>query len=330
MELSKRERSVDEVFVRRDVIDAAKLRRLCVASNGRGAVQTLSHVGAIAVTGYLLWLMRGTWWALPIFALHGVLLNFLYAGQHELSHWTVFRTGWLNEWVGRAFGFVLFYPRTFDQVQHMAHHRFTQDWARDGELARPRYTMSSYLLWMSGVSYWYTRWRRILRFSFGIVTEPYLPAKRHAELMREARWHLAGYALIAGLSLALHSWAAVILWLAPMLAMKPVHQLQNTIEHLGLPHEDNVLANTRSTRTNALMRWLAWQMQYHTAHHAFPGVPFHRLRELHDAIFTSRGTSPPTMTYMAFQIAVLRAFARGRTEADYADDHTWIADAPHG
>jgi fatty acid desaturase len=324
------ERSVDEVFVRRDVIDTAKLRSLCLPSNAEGAMQTLSHGGAIAATGMLLWVTRGTWWAVPVFVVHGVLLNFLYAGQHELSHWTVFRTGWLNEWVGRLFGFVLFYPRTFDQVQHMAHHRFTQDWARDGELARQRYTLTSYLLWMSGVTYWYTRWRRIVRFSLGIVTEPYLPVKRHAEMIREARWHLAGYALIAGVSLLARSSAAVLLWLAPMLAMKCVHQLQNTIEHLGLPHEDNVLANTRSTRTNVLMRWLAWQMQYHTAHHAFPGVPFHRLHELDHAIFTSRGATPPSMTYMGFQIAVLRAFARGKTEADYPDDGTWIADPPHG
>jgi fatty acid desaturase len=321
---------VDEIFLRRDVIDAAKVRLLCVTSNGRGAIQTLSHLGAIGITGTLLSMTRGTWWVVPVFMIHGVLLNFLYAGQHELSHWTVFRTGWLNEWVGRVFGFVLFYPRTFDQVQHMAHHRFTQDWTRDGELARGRYTMTSYLLWMSGLSYWYTRWRRILRFSAGWVSEPYLPAKRHAEMAVEARVHLAGYALVAGISLAAHSSAALIFWLTPMLAMKGVHQLQNTMEHLGLPHEENVLVNTRSTRTNAAMRWLGWQMQYHTAHHAFPGVPFHRLRELHQAIFTSRGTTPPSMTYVGFQIAVLRAFARGKTEADYPDDRTWIADPAHG
>jgi fatty acid desaturase len=320
---------VDEVFVRREVIDAAKLRNLCIPSNTQGVIQTLSHVGAIAATGTLLWVYRESIWAVPLFAIHGVLLNFLYAGQHELSHWTVFRTRWLNEWVGRVFGFVLFYPRTFDQVQHMAHHRFTQDWARDGELARARYTLASYLMWMSGLSYWYTRWRRILRFCSGIVTEPYLPQKRHAELIREARWHLAGYAWIAAVSLAMHSWAAVILWLAPMLAMKCVHQLQNTIEHLGLPHEDNVLINTRSTRTNALMRWLGWRMQYHTAHHAFPGVPFHRLHALHEAIFTARGSVPPSMTYLGFQAAVLRAFARGKTEADYDDGCAWICDSPH-
>ena len=314
---------------RRDLLDAQTLRRLCVPSNRAGAVQTASHVGAVGVTGALLWLSRGTWWAVPAFMLHGTLLNFLYAGQHELSHSTVFRTRWLNEWVGRVFGFVLFYPRTFDQVQHMAHHRYTQDWARDGELARDRYTLSSYLFWMSGVSYWYTRWRRIVRFSAGIVTEPYLPEYRRAELIREARFHLAGYALIAVLSVFARSWAAVLLWLAPMCVMKFTHQLQNTIEHLGLPHEADTLINTRSTRTNAAVRWLAWQMQYHTAHHAFPAVPFHRLHELNKLIFTDRGAVAPTMTYWGFQRTVLRAFAGGKTEADYPEDRMWIFEQSH-
>ena len=321
---------MNEIFVRRQVIDSDQLRRLCAPSDVRGSIQTLSHVAAVGAAALLLWSVAGTWAMVPVFPAHGILLNFLYCGQHELSHWTVFRTAWLNEWTGRCFGFLLFYPRTFDQIQHVAHHRFTQNWMRDGELARERYTLTSYLLWTLGISYWYTRWRRLVRFSLGLLTEPYLPLRRHPELIREARLHMLGYALIVLLSIAAHSWAAVILWLAPMLLMKPVHQLQNTIEHLGLPHDDNVLANTRSTRTNAMMRWMGWQMQYHTAHHAFPGVPFHRLRELHEAIFDRRGCAPPTMTYLGFQLAVLRAFSKGMTEADYADDRTWIADRPHG
>ena len=310
---------------RRELVDAATLRRLSVASDAAGALQTVSHLAAVALSGTLLWLTWGTAWAVPVFLIHGTLLNFLYAGQHELSHGTVFRTRWLNEWVGRCFGFVLFYPRTFDKVQHMAHHRYTQDWARDGELARDPYDLKSYLMWMSGLTYWYTRWRRLLRFSVGVVTEPYLPAYRRAELIREARWHLLGYAIVAAASLWAHSAAAVILWLAPLCVMKFAHQLQNTIEHLGLPHDDDILANTRSTRTNAVVRWMAWQMPYHTAHHAFPGVPFHRLRELNEILFTARGIEAPTMTYWAFQRATLRAFAGGRTESDHPQDRMWIA-----
>ena len=316
--------AMNEIFVRRDLLDQPTLRALCSRSNVRGSIQVVSHVGAIVVTGGLLWTLRSSIWALPLFVAQGILLNFLYAGQHELSHWTVFRTPWPNEWLGRLFGFAVFYPRSFDQIQHIAHHRFTQDWVRDGELNRDRYTLASFLLWMSGLSYWYTRWQRIVRFSLGVVTEPYVPATRRRELIIEARLHLLGYMLIAVISIALRSWSAVVLWLAPLLALKGVHQLQNTIEHLGLPHQADVLRNTRSTRTNALMRWLAWQMQYHTAHHAFPGVPFHRLRELDQRIFFERGTAPPSMTYCGFLFAALRAFSAGRSERDYADDCAWI------
>ena len=315
---------MQEIFTRRDLIEPAALRDLCTASDRAGAAKVGSHLGALACTGTLLWWAWGTLWAVPLFILHGVLLNFLYAGQHEMSHWTVFATRWPNAFFGRLFGFLLLYPRDFDQVQHMAHHRYTQDWDRDGELFRDRYGLVSYLLWMLGPSYWYTRGRRIVRFSLGIVTEPYIPAARKPDMVREARWHLAGYAAIAAVSVATGSWAAVILWLAPMLATKIVHQLQNTIEHLGLPHESNILENTRSTRTNFAMRWLAWNMQYHTAHHAFPGVPFHRLPMLHEKLFTRRGTAPPTMTYLGFQRAVLRAFWPDKTEADYPDDQRWI------
>jgi hypothetical protein len=129
---------MQEVFARRDVLSPARLRALCRPSDFRGWFQTLSHVGAAGASGALLWRLWGGPWAVPVFIVHGMLLNFLYAGQHELSHWTVFRTAWLNEWLGRIFGFVLFYPRTFDQLQHIAHHRHTQDWARDGELVHAR------------------------------------------------------------------------------------------------------------------------------------------------------------------------------------------------
>lgn len=315
---------MDEVFARRDLIDPPALKALCRPSDLWGFAQVGSHLGVLAITGTLLVKAWGSAWGIPVFVIHGALLNFLYAGQHELSHWTVFRTRGLNEWFGRAFGFFLFYPRTFDQVQHVAHHRFTQDWERDGELARPRYTLSSYLLWMTGVSYWLTRWRRIARFAAGRVTEPYLPPSRHREFIREARWHVAGYGLILAASLYWRSPLAWMLWLAPMLTMKFVHQLQNTIEHLGMSHDPNVFENTRSTRTNPVFRWACWQMQYHTAHHAFPGVPFHRLKALDRLLAERRGVAAPAMTYLGFQWQVIKAFSRGKSEADYPDGSAWI------
>jgi fatty acid desaturase len=317
---------MDEVFGRRDMITPAQLRELSSKSDLAGFVQLGSHVAAIAGSGLLLSATWGTWVAVPVFLLHGVLINFLYAGQHEMSHWTVFRTRQLNEVFGRALGFVLLYPRDFDQIQHFAHHRYTQQWEKDGELARPPFALTSYILWVLGPTYWYSRISRIFRFARGIVRESYVPDARKADLIREARLHLAGYGVIALASVSTGSWLAVSHWLAPMLLTKSVHQLQNTIEHLGMPHVDDITLNTRSTRTNAFMRWLCWNMQYHTAHHAFPGVPFNRLSRLHRTIFTDNGRKPQEMGYLAFQAAVLRAFQGGRTEKDYPDDRLWISD----
>ena len=42
-----------------------------------------------------------------------------------------------------------------------------------------------------------------------------------------------------------------------------------------------MLANTRTLLTAAPVRFLAWNMPYHTEHHSFPAVPFHRLPHLH-------------------------------------------------
>ena len=39
--------------------------------------------------------------------------------------------------------------------------------------------------------------------------------------------------------------------------------------------------NTRTTLTNRLVRWVAWNMPYHVEHHVAPQVPFHALPALH-------------------------------------------------
>ena len=188
---------MDAEFSRRKLIEPAELRALYARSDLRGALQALSHFGAIAVTGALLWLTWGTWWAVPLFMAHGVLINFLYAGQHELSHGTVFATKAANEWLGRVIGFLMIYPRDFDQIQHFAHHQYTQNWERDGELVREPYTLTSYLLWVMGPTYWWSRVRRIFRFSAGLVTEPYIPQDKTSLVVTEARVHLALYLAIA-------------------------------------------------------------------------------------------------------------------------------------
>ncbi len=309
-------------FSRRKLVTPAEMRALTQRSDMRGAVQMGSHLGAILLVGMLHWLALGSWWVLATGAVLGVLINFLYAAQHELSHATVFATRRANEVFGRLIGFAMLFPRDYDQIMHFAHHRWTQDWERDGELVREPYTLTTYMLWLFGVSYWRNRVVGIIRRARGIIVEPYIKPGEEAPVIWESRLHLAGYGLIAVISLATQSWAALTFWIVPMVLMKPVHQLQNTIEHLGLSHEEDILENTRSTRTNALMRWLCWQMPYHTAHHTFPAVPFWKLRDLNAKIEAQAG-EVHRMGWIEFQREVIGKLAQ-KDESQWPMNEVWV------
>jgi fatty acid desaturase len=319
---------MEEVFSRRKIVTPVELKELNERSDLMGMMQMASHLGFIWALGYAHSLVMGSWWVLLTGFCLGVAVNFLYAAQHELSHWTVFRTKWLNEFFGRVIGFFMLFPRDYDLIMHYSHHRYTQDWDKDGELVREPYTLQTFLLWMSGVTYWRNRAVGIIRRARGIIIEPYIHANEEGKVVRESRWHLVGYTVILGVSIYLETWAAVTFWLLPMLLTKPVHQLQNTIEHLGLTHNDDILNNTRSTRTNAVMRWLCWQMPYHTAHHSFPSVPFWKLRRLNAKIEDACG-EVHRMGWIEFQIEAVRRL-RQKDESFYPMNEVWIVPASGG
>lgn len=319
---------MDAEFSRRKLVTRDEMRALTERSDLWGGAQMGSHIAAILAVGVVHAMALGTWWVLVTGFVLGVLINFLYAAQHELSHATVFKTRKANEFFGRVIGFFMIFPRDFDQVMHFAHHQYTQDWERDGELVREPYTLTTYLLWLFGVSYWRNRVVGLVRRARGIILEPYIKPNEEAKIIREARVHVGLYAAIGLISLLLGSWAVLTFWIIPMVLTKPVHQLQNTIEHLGLSHESDILENTRSTRTNALMRWLCWQMPYHTAHHTFPAVPFWKLKDLNAKIEAQAGTVH-RMGWIEFQIEVLRKLA-SKDESQYPMDEVWIVPATGG
>ena len=315
-------------FSRRKLVTPAELKSLNVRSNLRGAGQMASHVGAILIAGYLHSLALGTGWVWVTGFVLGVLINFLYAAQHELSHATVFANRKTNEVFGRLIGFVMIFPRDYDQVMHFAHHTYTQNWEKDGELVREPYTLFTYLLWMSGITYWRNRLFGVLWRARGVIIEPFIRTEEEGKVIRESRIHVGLYLLIVGISLVTNSWAATVFWILPMVLTKPIHQLQNTIEHLGLSHEDDILENTRSTRTNALMRWLCWQMPYHTAHHVFPSVPFWKLSHLNAKIEAQVGTVH-RMGWIGFQIQVIKRLGQ-KDESQWPQNEVWVVPTSGG
>ena len=92
----------------------------------------------------------------------------------------------------------------------------------------------------------------------------------------------------------------------PMFAMKWFQMLQNTVEHSGMPHVDDIWLNTRTVKAGPVMQWLLWNMPYHTAHHTYPMIPFYRLPDLHQEIVAAAGEQPNTISHLGFQLQMIR------------------------
>jgi len=294
------------------LVPAARMKTLTARSDLRGLLHFGSQLGALAAMGAVLAYGWGTWWCVPPFMAYGLQINCLYAGQHEMSHRTAFRSRWLNDWAGQAIGFIEIYPSRWDRYFHFAHHRHTQDWEKDPELLiRKPYSRATWLLNMTGLLYWYGRCLSVLTLASGRAPAYayWLTPSQRREVILEAQLHLAGYAAILAISLAFRSLIAVEFWLAPMVLMKWAHQLQNVGEHTGLTHENDTLRNTRTLMGPGVVRWLIWNMTYHAAHHTYPGVPFHALPALQNEISAELGRPLPETGYIAAQIEIYVAIA---------------------
>ena len=65
-----------------------------------------------------------------------------------------------------------------------------------------------------------------------------------------------------------------------------------------------MFVNTRTVFTHPVIRWLTWNMPYHTEHHVYPAAPFHKLPLLHqymkkNLINTNNGYVEFNQTYTA-------------------------------
>jgi fatty acid desaturase len=258
------------------------LHALMVRSDGPALLRTVWHLGALIVTGALVWMLRSTVWVIPLIVLHGYALAFLFCALHECAHRTAFRTRWLNVAVGTIAGFLTFWPYRNYRVFHWEHHRYTQDAARDPELyfAKPT-TVGAYLFVLTGIPNFRRRLADLLLLALGRADKPWMAPAERRPLIVEARAYVAGYLLVAGVSILIGSSAALIVWIIPSLIGQAFLRPYLLAEHTGCATTRDCLTNTRTTLTRPLVKLFAWNMPYHAEHHAYPAVPFHALPRLH-------------------------------------------------
>lgn len=249
-------------------------------SDLRGLVHLTAHVGLVLLL--CTWIGLGlAFWPLAIWPL-GIALAFLFTLQHECTHATPFRARWLSEAVGRITGVILVQPFHWFRVFHLAHHRHTNDPERDPELqgdAKPE-TWPALIWYLSTLGYWRDKVRSLGSLAMGAADAEYIPPKARPRIVAEARVMVVIYAA-AALFTVFVSPILFWVWLLPLVTGFPLLRLYLLAEHARCPAVTNMLENTRTTLTNRIVRFLAWNMPYHAEHHAYPAVPFHKLPALH-------------------------------------------------
>ena len=91
-------------------------------------------------------------------------------------------------------------------------------------------------------------------------------------------------ALAIGSAVVWGWWVPLAFWVGPQLLGQPLLRLYLLTEHTGCTEDGNGLTNTRTVLTNGAMRLLMWNMSFHTEHHLYPSIPFHRLPDAHAAV----------------------------------------------
>lgn len=298
-----RERWSQPVNWYRTPLPAETLKQLHERSDFHGALQTLGYLGTLVLTGGLAFYSTGRWpwWATVLLTfLHGTCYAFQINAVHELGHGTVFRTKALNPFFEHVFAFLGWINcRAFDS-SHVRHHQFTLHQPDDLEVKLPIKIMFKQW-WQTG----FVNLRQpkdLIAGTYRMATGKFhgewekalFPATNPAKqryVMNWSRFLLIGHGLIVAGSVA----AAV--WVHPRYLMLPLlitfapcygHWLffaVNNTQHIGL--QDNVPDFRLCCRTihlNPVVRFLYWQMNYHTEHHMYAAVPCYKLAALHAAI----------------------------------------------
>jgi len=297
------------------------MARLHVRTNGRATADAVLWVGLLIGTAVLAWSVRDSWWAIPAFALYGML----YGGSadsrwHECSHSTAFRTGWANEILYYPACFMLMREPTVWRWSHVRHHSDTIVVGRDPEIVFPRPfafgTWIGNLLGLFGVPMMLRRMVRHARGRVDADVQSYVPADKHRSVVIEARLFITVLAAVVLWCVVAGSvWPLVFIGL-PTFYGSWLVLFFGTTQHAGLPEDvlDHRL-NSRTVYMNPVFRFLYLNMNYHIEHHMYPTVPYRNLPDLHAEIRDDLPEATPS-TFAAYR-EIFRAAKAQQADPDF-------------
>lgn len=271
-------------------VSRAQMRELLERKDGPAIRDTIIWFGLLFGSGYFIYILWGTWWAvIPI-----MVYSVLYASSsdsrwHESSHGTAFKTDWMNNWLYEISSFMVFRNSVSWRWSHTRHHSDTSIVGRDPEIAVPRPPdIKGIFLNLFAFKSAPPEFKRCVKHFIGKIDEEekeYLPKSQYNNAILVSRIWVLIYISVIVLAIYLQSWLPLFYIGLPTLLGSYMITVYGLTQHAGLA--ENVLdhrLNCRTVYMNRVNRFLYWNMNYHLEHHMFPLVPYHNLPKLHELV----------------------------------------------
>jgi len=295
-------------------LPAPVLARLHRRSNWRGLFDLVLHWGAILGV-FVAASALDQWWGyvIAVLLMPG-LQNHLIVLAHESWHRKAFASERLNRLVGSWFyGYPVIGPWAADRRRHLAHHQ------RVGRSDDPDYTdyereafrspvrLVGYLV---GLALGAKAVQRGL-LALGLATEEQAKWEAGVERRELLSIFAAQMVLLAGFAWLGRWWEYFVLWALPMATLTSVLATgRGLLEHVHPDPEATPEDRLYDFGSPPWERWFIAPLGFHlhALHHAYPGVPYHRLAALQRAL-REHGVSYPgerRPSYAASLLALLR------------------------
>lgn len=283
----------------RTQVDRADLQALSEKSDLKGALQTLGFLSVyfgFGATACWFSLLESTWfWAcIPSAVLCGMTVHFFVNGFHELIHDSVFKTQALNILFLKVYSFLGWHNHHYFWASHTEHHKYTLHPPDDLEVVLPisikgkdifltAFFNLGHVKWMIGFN-----WRLARGIFQGAWEEQLFPEsapEKRRSLRNWARLVLCGHAALALVAVGLGWWMVPVLQMVAPIFGSGLQFLCNTAQHISL--QDKVPDFRFCCRTillNPVLRFVYWNMNYHTEHHMYPAIPCYNLGKFHRLI----------------------------------------------
>lgn len=269
-------------------IPKSKMRELLVRKNGPAIRDTIIWIGLILGSGYLVFLLRGSWFVILPYIVYSVLYASTSDSRwHESSHGTAFKSDWMNNMLYEISSFMVFRQSTVWRWSHARHHSDTIIRGRDPEIAVPRPPqLGKIILTFFGLPAAINEMKKILSHAVGRIdpeVATYVPETEYKKVFLIARVYISIFLLVISLSIIYVTILPIMFIGLPTILGSWLLPVYGLTQHAGL--NENVLdhrLNSRTVYMNRIHRFLYWNMNYHIEHHMFPLVPYHALPRLHE------------------------------------------------